>query len=409
MKTILSLIACLVCLSGFSAGSPYSTIYSRNLNQKFPSPATIATNTTMLYQLVTNALSGTTVYLNSGSFTLNTPLVMPAGVTLSGQGSNATIIINNVRGDGAIAGRGCGIVPGNFCTIQYLQITNALAQTNYQGCIGAVTPQPIFTGLTTRGLLCCGSSDVYQINQDSAFVCVWNDFNCVVTSKWDTAVFICNDFNNPATMFFHSQGSTFSSVGPSAIGGQTSHGIYAQVDFLDLVLDGVTLSATGNSINRAWQIDSGLEEGDTTGTFQIKNSTMAGLTVNNASIVPATNTFLISTNSSNRDGSYLTNLTGANVVGNIPGNAATATSVAASGLPYRSGTTNIGNLATSILVTFTSALANTNYAVAIGLDSTLGAAVTPAATLKTVNGFTLTLSAGIAGGATLDYMAWPYR
>ncbi len=79
------------------------------------------------------------------------------------------------------------------------------------------------------------------------------------------------------------------------------------------------------------------------------------------------------------------------------------------GLPYRAGTTNIGNLATTLLVTFTSPLSSANYAVGITFDTTLGAAVSAAATSKTANGFTISLSAGIAGGANLDYTAWPYQ
>ncbi len=85
------------------------------------------------------------------------------------------------------------------------------------------------------------------------------------------------------------------------------------------------------------------------------------------------------------------------------------TGISASALPYRAGTTNIGNLATSLLITFTSAMSDANYAVSVTFDTTLGAAVSAAATSKTAAGFTLTLSAGIAGGANLDYTAWPYR
>lgn len=293
-----------------NAVPPYGQVYSMNKSQNFLVPVSIASNTAMLYNLVTNALSGSTIYLSSGSFDLNTPLIIPDSVSISGQGSNATILINLVRGDGAITGRGCGIVPGNHCTVQYLQITNALAHTNYQGCIGAITPQPIFTDLTTRGLFCRGSSDGYQINQDTAFNCVWNDYFCNVTSKWDTAVFICNDFGSPATMTFHSYGSTFTSVGPAATGANTAHGIYAQADFVDILLDGVAINIAGNSVNRAWQLDTGLEEGDTAGVFAIRNTSISGSTVNAGSIVPTTNTALLSLDSSPRNGASLTNIPG---------------------------------------------------------------------------------------------------
>lgn len=76
---------------------------------------------------------------------------------------------------------------------------------------------------------------------------------------------------------------------------------------------------------------------------------------------------------------------------------------------YRAGTTNIGNLATSLLVTFTSPFQDANYAVGLTFDSAVASAVSAAATGKTTNGFTISLSAGIAGGANLDYSAWPYR
>lgn len=72
---------------------------------------------------------------------------------------------------------------------------------------------------------------------------------------------------------------------------------------------------------------------------------------------------------------------------------------------YRAGQQAIGNLATTQIITFSSILPTTNYAVSIGFDTALGAAVSPAATGKTTGGFTASLSAGIAGGANLDYLA----
>lgn len=89
------------------------------------------------------------------------------------------------------------------------------------------------------------------------------------------------------------------------------------------------------------------------------------------------------------------------------------TGVSASGFSnYRANGIAFGNLATSVAVTFSTPFpptVGTNYSVSFGFDATLGAAVTPGATSKTTNGFTATLSAGIAGGTFIDYSALPYQ
>jgi len=91
------------------------------------------------------------------------------------------------------------------------------------------------------------------------------------------------------------------------------------------------------------------------------------------------------------------------------GNGGGLSNLPAASLPYRAGTTNVGNMATSLLVTFTSAFPSENYSVSIGFVNPLVVAVTPSANLKTTNGFTITLSSGIPCGATVDYTAWLYR
>lgn len=79
---------------------------------------------------------------------------------------------------------------------------------------------------------------------------------------------------------------------------------------------------------------------------------------------------------------------------------------------YRAGFQFVGNLATSQAVAFTtpfSPAVGTNYAVTIGSDSTLASAVGFSAGSKTTNGFTINLSAGVAGGVGVDYHAVPYQ
>lgn len=86
--------------------------------------------------------------------------------------------------------------------------------------------------------------------------------------------------------------------------------------------------------------------------------------------------------------------------------------LASSNLVYRSGVTNIPNLSTSVAVVFSTPLPSavgTNYWVGISFDTAIASAVNASATSKTTNGFTITLSAGIAGTTTVDYAAWPYQ
>ncbi|MES2367053.1 MAG: hypothetical protein V4563_14350 [Pseudomonadota bacterium] len=81
-------------------------------------------------------------------------------------------------------------------------------------------------------------------------------------------------------------------------------------------------------------------------------------------------------------------------------------------LPYRSGITNLANLSTSQAVLFTTPFSpdvGTNYSVWISFDTVIATAVGAATTSKTTNGFTLTISAGIAGTTLFDYGAFPYR
>lgn len=99
--------------------------------------------------------------------------------------------------------------------------------------------------------------------------------------------------------------------------------------------------------------------------------------------------------------------------GTFTGNGGGLTNISASSVTnYRAGFQAIGNLATSQAVTFSTPLASavgTNYSVSISSDSTLASAVGFSATSKTTNGFTINLSAGIAGGIGVDYIATPYQ
>jgi hypothetical protein len=79
---------------------------------------------------------------------------------------------------------------------------------------------------------------------------------------------------------------------------------------------------------------------------------------------------------------------------------------------YRAWATNIANLATSQTIIFTTPFppsVSSNYAVSINFDTTSGSAISATVTAKTTNGFTIMLNAGIAGGATVDYLATPYQ
>ena len=75
-------------------------------------------------------------------------------------------------------------------------------------------------------------------------------------------------------------------------------------------------------------------------------------------------------------------------------------------LPYRAGQQAVGNLSTSQAVVFSSVMPNSNYTVTLTFDSVVTTAVTTYITSKTASGFTINLGAGIAGGATVDYVAW---
>ncbi|HZQ46679.1 MAG TPA: hypothetical protein VFC07_06695, partial [Verrucomicrobiae bacterium] len=92
------------------------------------------------------------------------------------------------------------------------------------------------------------------------------------------------------------------------------------------------------------------------------------------------------------------------------GTLALGNALAPSALPYRAGTVSIGSLATSQAVTFSNpfpASVGTSYRVAITFDSTLSSPISASATGKTINGFTITLNAGINGGVNVDWTAFP--
>ena len=75
-------------------------------------------------------------------------------------------------------------------------------------------------------------------------------------------------------------------------------------------------------------------------------------------------------------------------------------------LPYRAGQQSIGNLATSQSVLFTSLMPTTGYTVNLSFNSAVTTAVSSYISNTTISGFTINLGAGIAGGATVNYVAW---
>lgn len=95
-----------------------------------------------------------------------------------------------------------------------------------------------------------------------------------------------------------------------------------------------------------------------------------------------------------------TNYPASNIVGQLP----------ASAIVYRAGQQSVGNLSTSQAVSFSSPFVSsvgTNYVIFMTPNGSLASAVAFGASSKTTNGFTMVLSAGIAGGVTCDYMAIP--
>ncbi len=312
-------------------------------------------NTAMLGAAVSNAPLGSTIVLSPGTYDItNSYLYLRPGISLQGSGTNSTIVRNWIRSDDTqIGNRGAAIVPTLNNEVRNLQITNALFPTNYQAAIGTIGPQGLFSNLVTRGLLVFGSSDGFDIDPDSGYCGMWTDYGSVVTSRWDTCVIIYNDFNNPTTASFHGYGTSFKSVGPTALGAGTSHGFYVGADFIDVILKDVTFDITGNSINRAWEIAAGIEEGDATGTFTLLNPNfISGVTVNAGSIVPTTNSSLVSLNASPRDGGNLTNVAAATVAAGVTntfvkksGDTMTGTLTLGSSTLNTSGAANFGTVA----------------------------------------------------------------
>lgn len=97
--------------------------------------------------------------------------------------------------------------------------------------------------------------------------------------------------------------------------------------------------------------------------------------------------------------------------GTFTGDGTGIINIPATSINYRSGITNIANLATTQVITFSSPFSttvNTNYAITFGFDGTLAAAAALSATAKSSNGFTVNII-GITAGATIYYMAFPYQ
>ncbi len=117
----------------------------------------------------------------------------------------------------------------------------------------------------------------------------------------------------------------------------------------------------------------------------------------------STQQLILGANTISGDGSNGLIINGINLTGSLTG------SFLSLNKTYRANTVNIGNLATTQLVAFSSPMPNTGYSVGLVFDSTLGAATSASATLKTISGFTIGLSAGIAGGVNIDWNAWLYN
>lgn len=93
-------------------------------------------------------------------------------------------------------------------------------------------------------------------------------------------------------------------------------------------------------------------------------------------------------------------------VGQVVTYTSTAGDTEAADLPFTiyTGNTNIGNLATSLVISIGHTMTSTNYTPAVSfMGSALAAAVAPTYSARTTTTFTLNLSAGISGGENLSW------
>lgn len=76
---------------------------------------------------------------------------------------------------------------------------------------------------------------------------------------------------------------------------------------------------------------------------------------------------------------------------------------------YRAGQIAVGNLSVSQIVSFSHSMSSTGYSVGLTFDRTLNSSISISTTLKTISGFTLTLSSGVSGGIIIDYIAFLFN
>jgi len=76
-------------------------------------------------------------------------------------------------------------------------------------------------------------------------------------------------------------------------------------------------------------------------------------------------------------------------------------------LPYRAGQQPMSNLATTQFCQFSSNFNTTGYVVSLTCEgAALATSIAPSVSNQTISGFSINLSAGVAGGIVMSYSAW---
>lgn len=263
----------------------------------------------------------------------------------------------------------------------------------------SLTPESILSGSITNALNITNIGNVYQGTISNSTLIGTNFINGIITGPRFVSALLANGQNQDVQL-----GTNMTTEFQGLTAAFTTAG------FVNPIADRYAFALNSTVYNWTIENDSGFESTPArriytgTGASVVLSSNSWALFNYDSGVSRWRLVFASGTPSTGGSGTFS---------GTFVGNGGSLTNITSQSFTnYRAGFQAVGNLATSQAVTFSTPFlttVGTNYSVAISSDSTLASAVGFSAGSKTTNGFTINLSAGVAGGIGVDYYAVPYQ
>lgn len=398
--------------NGVNTGQAFSSRGSGDTSEQFGDSAQATGSQSMAIGQAALASADSALAIGQSSVATNANAVALGANAFSGRVSGSAIGSSSiVRGDnGTAVGNLSDVEAGNATAIGYQSIAAFTNSTAVGFGATTTTSNQVMLGSPGSSTVVPNSLSVGTNESVGGNVSVAG--NSTVTGWQTNGNFTGNNtFSNAAITFSRFAISSLANGNNAAVPIGTNMFVEVSGPSAPFSINGVASSRDGKLIimlNQSGQVmtianESGI---DPVASNRIRTLTGADLATSPNSIC----TFIYNGNVSRwillsaGTVSTVTNIAGSQITGAI-----SPTALVASGLPtnspvFYSGTTNIGNLATSLVVAIGHTMPNTNYTPSVTIiGGALAASTTPSCSVLTTNSFTLNLSAGIAGGDQINW------